>query len=98
MRLKGITYDTVKINVFPSFSRHGVNALYRQDVALSTSTDNRTLTPITPTEQYRKLAATFGWNTADFLRCNVSALNAAFVPQSIKEALIKRVIQAYEKA
>ncbi len=86
----------VQLNVFPGYAEHSIHRLYQQNVALSVSTDNRTLTPITLSEEYTKLAATFGWEKADFLKCNVDALNAAFVPQPIKKALIRRIVQDYE--
>jgi adenosine deaminase len=88
----------VQLNVFPSYAKHSLAALYRQQVPLSISTDNRALTPITLTREYEKLAAAFGWGSADFLTVNLSAIQAAFAPQPIREALRRRIIQAYEGA
>jgi len=85
----------VQLNVFPSYPEHCIDTLYRQDVSLSVSTDNRTLTPVTLTQEYEKLAATFGWQQADFLKCNINAIQSAFIPQALKESLIGRVRQAY---
>lgn len=87
--------NNVQLDVFPAYADHSIDSLYRQDVSLGISTDNRALTPITLTQEYEKLATTFGWSKNDFLRCNVSAINAAFVPPSIKEEIVRRLTQAY---
>ena len=87
----------VQLSVFDTYADHCIDMLYRQDIPLSISTDNRTLTPITLSQEYEKLAQTFGWGKAEFLKCNVAALNAAFVPSSIKSDLLRRLRHAYEK-
>lgn len=86
----------VQLDVFPTFADHSVDSLHRQNVSLSISTDNRTLTPITLTQEYENLATNFGWSKADFLKCNISAINAAFLVPSVREDLMRRVIQGYE--
>ena len=86
----------VQLDVFPTYADHSIHRLHLKDVSLSISTDNRTLTPITLTEEYEKLATTFGWSKDDFLECNLNAINAAFVPHAVKENLMQRVTYAYE--
>jgi adenosine deaminase len=88
--------NNVQLNVFPTYADHSLDQLYRQGVSLGISTDNRTLTPITLTQEYERLESTFGWDQIDFLKCNLSAINAAFVPQPIKEMMARQIIQAYE--
>ena len=85
----------VQLDVFPTYADHCIDKLYREDVSLGISTDNRTLTPVTLTQEYEKLATTFGWGKAEFLKCNTNAINAAFVPQPVKDDLLRRVHQAY---
>ena len=86
----------VQLDVFPTYPDHPIDRLYRDDVSLGISTDNRTLTPVTLTQEYEKLADTFGWGKAEFLKCNVNTLNAAFIPQPVKDELLRRVLRAYE--
>lgn len=88
--------NNVQLNVFPTYADHSLDQLYRQGVSLGISTDNRTLTPITLTQEYEKLATTFGWSKIDFLKCNLNAIDAAFVPQPIKETIARQIIQDYE--
>jgi adenosine deaminase len=88
--------NNVQLDVFPTYADHSLDRLYRQGVSLGISTDNRTLTPITLTQEYEKLETTFGWGKSDFLKCNLSAIEAAFVPQPVKEAIARQIAQAYE--
>lgn len=85
----------VQIDLFPTYSHHAIDALYREGLSLGISTDNRTITPITLNREYEKLAATFGWGAADFLNCNLNALDAAFIPASLRADLRQRLIRAY---
>lgn len=87
--------NNVQLNVFSTYADHSLDQLYRQGVSLGISTDNRTLTPITLTQEYEKLEKTFGWGKTDFLKCNLSAIEAAFVPQTIKDVLTRRINEAY---
>jgi adenosine deaminase len=86
----------VQLDVFPTYADHPIDNLYHQDISLGISTDNRCLTPITLTQEYEKLAAIFGWSKAEFLKCNINAINAAFVEQPIKDDLLHRVSRAYQ--
>jgi adenosine deaminase len=86
----------VQLNVFPTYTDHCIDTLYREGLSLGVSTDNRALTPITLTQEYEKLAQTFGWGKTEFLTCNINALKAAFVPQPLKDDLVRRIHRAYE--
>lgn len=88
----------VQLEVFPTYPEHCIDSLYREGLSLGISTDNRTLTPVTLTREYEKMAATFGWGKQDFQKCNVNALKAAFVPQPIKDDLLRRLNAAYDRA
>jgi adenosine deaminase len=88
----------VQLSVFPDYPTHCVNTLYREGLSLGISTDNRTLTPITLSREYEKLAAVFGWTTDDLLRCNLYALDAAFLPAAVREKLRQQLIAGYEAA
>lgn len=86
----------VQLDVFPAYADHSVDSLYRQGLSVSISTDNRALTPITLSREYEKLAETFGWGKEEFLRCNLNAVQAAFIPESLKADLKRRMLQGYK--
>ena len=82
----------IQLGVFPDYREHSIDRLYRQGLSLGVSSDNRTLTPITLTREYEKLAEKFGWGPADFQKCNLNAIEAAFIPESLKADLKKRIL------
>lgn len=47
---------------------------------MSVNTDAPTIVDFTLTGEYEKLKETFGWTIEDFYKCNVYALEAAFIP------------------
>jgi len=77
------------------FAEHAVDTLYRAGVPLSISTDTRTITNITLTEEYRNLQQHFGWTPSDLLACNHAALAAAFVDESEKRELREKLTASY---
>jgi adenosine deaminase len=47
------------------------------------------LVNVTLTDEYKKLATTFGWKAEHFYKCNVNALSHAFISNSEKVKLGK---------
>lgn len=84
----------VQTAVVETYAQHMVDQLYRQGVSLSINTDTRTITDITLAEEYAKLVQVFGWQAADFLACNLYAIQAAFVPDDVKARLTARLRDA----
>jgi adenosine deaminase len=86
--------SNLQTGVSTEFAEHAVDDLYRAGVPLSISTDTRTITNITLTEEYRNLQEHFGWTTSDLMACNQAAIDAAFIEESVKRELRKRIRQA----
>ncbi len=80
---------------FKTFGDHPIDAIYRSGISLSVNSDARTLIPATPAQEYEKLHHAFGWGKEQFLQCNLHALNAAFVPEPVKQQLVDRLKEAY---
>jgi adenosine deaminase len=85
----------VLIDIYDQYKDHPVDTLYKAGVSLSINTDTRTITNISLSREYEKLEVHFGWTTADFYQCNVYALEAAFIPAALKDALLKKLEHAY---
>jgi adenosine deaminase len=81
---------------FGAYGDHPVGALYDAGISISVNSDVRTLVPIRPGEQYEQLHQVFGWGKEQFLKCNLNALNAAFVPEPVQEQLVERLLQGYQ--
>jgi adenosine deaminase len=80
---------------FETYSDHPIDTLYRSDIPVSVNSDVRTLVAVDPNIEYEELHQTFGWGKEHFLQCNLNALNAAFVPEPVKERLVERLRQGY---
>ena len=89
--------SNIQINVYADYPDHPIDRLYQAGLSVGVNTDARTVTDITLTQEYAKLHAVFGWQPDHFLRCNLAALQAAFVPESLKQRLTDRVIEGYRE-
>ncbi len=77
----------IQTDIYPDYNSHPVNRLLESGIKLSINTDARTITNITLTEEYQKLADTFHWDSAVLFQTNISALDASFIPESEKSEL-----------
>lgn len=88
--------SNLQTGISRDFAEHAVDDLYRAGVPLSISTDTRTITNITLTEEYRNLEEHFRWTDADLAACNQAAIDAAFIDDSLKHRLSARLTAAYK--
>lgn len=89
------------VQIIPSieaWEHHPVDRLYRAGVPLNINTDTRMLTPATLTGEYLGLQGTFGWTAQELRDANLLGVEAAFVEQSVKEKLRKRLLESYRGA
>jgi len=86
--------SNLQTGISQDYAEHAVDELHRAGVPLSISTDTRTITNITLTEEYRNLEEHFGWTAADLAACNEAAIDAAFVDESTKVELRERFAKA----
>lgn len=78
----------VQTEIVESYSDHPIARLRAAGVSVSVSTDQRTITPITLTEEYALLHRHFGWGEADFLECNRNALAVSFATAETKSKVL----------
>jgi adenosine deaminase len=64
-------------------------------VAVGVNTDARSVTGVTLSGEYRRLNPAFGWRLAEFRRCNLDALAAAFLDDAARAALARRLEAGY---
>ncbi len=88
--------SNLQTGIKQEFAEHAVDELYRAGVPLSISTDTRTITNITLTEEYRNLEEHFGWTDTDLAACNQAAIDAAFVDESVKSRVRSALTAAYK--
>ncbi len=86
----------VQTNMVTTYGEHPVDYLYKSGIPLSINTDSRGITNITLTEEYERLSTVFGWGIRNFQKCNFHALEAAFLPSAVKNALMEKLHLEYE--
>jgi adenosine deaminase len=88
--------SNVQINLYESYACHPINTFYESGVSLGVNSDTRMIANVTLTQEYEKLHEAFGWDKRHFLQCNLNALEAAFLPEDVKQRLEKQVRAGYE--
>lgn len=83
-------------NAVDTYAGHPIATLYDAGLALSVNCDDRTLCNINLTREYEKLHATFGWDEAHFFQCNLNAVHAAFIPETLKQRLENQLREGYK--
>ena len=88
--------SNVMTDVYPDFESHSVDKLYRAGLSVGINSDGHTLINTTLNQEYGKLNRVFGWEREHFLRCNVNALKAAFIPEHTREELMARLVEGHQ--
>ncbi|WP_433466237.1 adenosine deaminase [Spirillospora sp. CA-128828] len=81
--------------LMPSYADHPVDRLRRAGVALSISTDARTVANVTLDQEYERLRRVFGWTSADLDRCNLTAVEASFAAPAVRRELMHTFAAAH---
>jgi adenosine deaminase len=82
-------------NAVSTYAEHPIERLYEAGISLSVNSDDRTLCNINLTREYEKLHFVFGWDETHFLRCNLNAVRAAFLPEAVKQRLENQLREGY---
>lgn len=78
-----------------SLAAHPVDKLHRDGKRVTINTDGTLFTEVQLTDEYLKLQDTFGWTPADFLKVNLTALEASSFSQKDKARLRSALKRAY---
>ena len=76
IHLEACPTSNVQTNVCATYADHPIDRLCRAGVSLGVSTDTRTVSDVTLSQEYARLRATFSWTDADFLQRNLDANTA----------------------
>ena len=87
-------YQTNAVDTYPG---HPIARLYDAGLSLSVNSDDRTLCNINLTREYEKLHDIFGWDETHFFQCNLNAIRAAFLPETVKQRLESELREGYER-
>jgi len=87
--------SNLQTNIYDTFKDHPINRLYELGLSFGVNTDARAITDITLTEEYEKLHQFFAWDKQHFLRCNLEALRASFLPEATRQQLAAQLQESY---
>ena len=88
--------SNIQTNTFDTYADHPIDKLYRTGISVGVNTDDRTLANITLSQEYAKLHDTFGWGAEEFFHCNRNALEAAFIPDDVRNKLLAQLADGYQ--
>jgi adenosine deaminase len=88
--------SNIQTNIFENIEHHAADKIYKHGVSMSINTDARTVTPVTLSGEYALLEKVFQWKKEYFLKCNMEAIEHAFIEKDLKEPLRQKISAAYQ--
>ncbi|MBI5916242.1 MAG: adenosine deaminase [Bacteroidetes bacterium] len=88
--------SNVQTNVVDRIENHPADKIYRSGVSMSISTDARTISNTCLAHEYHAMQEMFGWEKADFFKCNLEAVEHAFISEQKKATLRETIMAAYQ--
>lgn len=85
--------SNVQTNIVAKYSNHPIKKLKNSGCLISINTDNRTVSNITLSEEYQKLAQTFNFTIKDFCQFNINAINYSWLTEIEKQEKIKLITE-----
>ena len=82
--------SNVQTNVINDIKYHPVRKLYDANILVSINTDNNTVSNVTLTTEYEKLAQKLNFTYKDFVKMNKDAIRHAFISEDEKEQLLQK--------
>lgn len=88
--------SNIQTNVYDKMENHTADKIYQAGVSMNINTDARTISNVTLADEYATMEKVFAWTKEHFKKCNLSAIQHAFIDERLKEELSKKIIAAYE--
>jgi len=95
VRQRGITLEmcptsNVQTSVVNALADHPIDAYLRAGIKVTVNTDNRRVSDTSLTQEYTLMVKHFGWGLAEIIATTRNSLQAAFLPEEEREALLAR--------
>ena len=85
--------SNIDTKTFNSMEEHSIKKLVDNNILVTISTDNRTVSNTNLNNEYKVLSDTFGFDNDDFMKFNLNAIDAAFISEEEKEDLRRRLFE-----
>ncbi len=83
--------SNVQTRATDSLTTHPIDRFLRRGVAVTVSTDCRTVSATSLTGEFELLRKQFGWGLGEFSRCQEIAARSIFAPEQTKENLLAQI-------
>jgi adenosine deaminase len=85
--------SNVQTRAVDDLASHPIDRLLRRGLRVTVSTDGRTTSDTTVSDEFGRLRERFGWGLAEFAACQRNAARAAFVPEGVRRELLDRLTE-----
>ncbi len=89
--------SNIQTNVIDTYENHPIKKLKDNNILMAINTDNRTVSNITLSDEYKKLNKYFNFTIDDFCQFNLNAINGSFLSLNEKEELTNIIINYQKK-
>lgn len=83
--------SNVQTNVIDKIENHPIDKIYKSGVSMSINTDARTISDVDLRKEYETLERYFNWEKEHFFKCNIEALQHAFISSEKKAILVQKM-------
>ena len=80
--------------MYPAHEDHPIDKLKAAGLSVGINTDGRGTARITLSEEYARLASSFGWGLEEISWANRAALAASFAPDAVRASILQELIEA----
>jgi len=87
--------SNIQTNVYDKIEDHTADKIYNAGVSMSISTDCRTISDVTLSEEYSTLEKKFNWSKEHFLKCNLEAIDHSFTTREKKERIREKILRGF---
>jgi adenosine deaminase len=93
---EGVSLDmcprsNVQTRAVDGLAGHPIDRLLRKGANVTVSTDGRTVSGTTVTQELLRLREQFGWGMEEFRACQRNAARAAFTTEAVRAELLRRI-------
>jgi len=83
--------------VVSNLEDHPVDKIYQSGISMSINTDGRTISNVTLKDEYESLHEIFNWTIDHLLKCNLEAVEHAFVDEEMKDSLRSKILNGWNR-
>ncbi|TVR15356.1 MAG: adenosine deaminase [Balneolaceae bacterium] len=88
--------SNVLTKIFQKIEDHNIDHLFDEQISLSINTDGRAISNVSLEDEYEKLNRVFHWEMNHFKKCNIEALQHAFLPEQKKKKLLSVLLKRFK--